>query len=54
MDLTYTAADLAFRDTVRAFLDANLPSDLQKKVRKGASHRAEHAGPSQKSVRHPL
>ncbi len=33
MDLTYTAADLAFRDTVRAFLDANLPSDLQKKVR---------------------
>jgi len=33
MELTYTAADLAFRDTVRAFLDANLPSDLQKKVR---------------------
>jgi alkylation response protein AidB-like acyl-CoA dehydrogenase len=33
MDLNYTAEDLAFRDTVRAFLDANLPSDLQKKVR---------------------
>jgi alkylation response protein AidB-like acyl-CoA dehydrogenase len=33
MDLTYTAADLAFRDMARAFLDANLPSDLQKKVR---------------------
>ena len=33
MDLTYTAADLAFRDMVRAFLDTNLPSDLQKKVR---------------------
>ncbi|MYM84516.1 pimeloyl-CoA dehydrogenase large subunit [Duganella sp. FT50W] len=33
MDLTYTAADLAFRDMVRGFLDANLPSDLQKKVR---------------------
>jgi alkylation response protein AidB-like acyl-CoA dehydrogenase len=33
MDLTYTAADLAFRDMVRGFLDTNLPSDLQKKVR---------------------
>ncbi|WP_373991958.1 acyl-CoA dehydrogenase family protein [Duganella sp. BuS-21] len=33
MDLTYTAADLAFRDMVRSFLDTNLPSDLQKKVR---------------------
>ena len=33
MDLNYTAEDLAFRDTVRAFLDANLPADLQQKVR---------------------
>lgn len=33
MDLNYTAADLAFRDMVRAFLDTNLPADLQKKVR---------------------
>ncbi|WP_295999803.1 acyl-CoA dehydrogenase family protein [Rugamonas sp.] len=33
MDLNYTAAETAFRDTVRAFLEANLPPDLQKKVR---------------------
>jgi alkylation response protein AidB-like acyl-CoA dehydrogenase len=33
MDLNYTAGDLAFRDTVRAFLAANLPGDLQQKVR---------------------
>ncbi|HJV01106.1 MAG TPA: acyl-CoA dehydrogenase family protein [Burkholderiaceae bacterium] len=33
MDLNYTAEDLAFRDMVRAFLAANLPSDLQQKVR---------------------
>jgi alkylation response protein AidB-like acyl-CoA dehydrogenase len=33
MDLSYTAADLAFRDKVRSFLAANLPADLQKKVR---------------------
>ena len=33
MDLNYTAEDLAFRDMVRGFLDANLPADLQKKVR---------------------
>ncbi|WP_317201567.1 acyl-CoA dehydrogenase family protein [Janthinobacterium sp.] len=33
MDLNYTAEDLAFRDTVRAFLDANLPVELQRKVR---------------------
>jgi alkylation response protein AidB-like acyl-CoA dehydrogenase len=32
MDLNYTAEDLAFRDTVRAYLDANLPKDLQHKV----------------------
>jgi alkylation response protein AidB-like acyl-CoA dehydrogenase len=32
MDLNYSAEDLAFRDTVRAFLDANLPKDLQHKV----------------------
>jgi alkylation response protein AidB-like acyl-CoA dehydrogenase len=33
MDLNYTDEDLAFRDEVRAFLDANLPADLQHKVR---------------------
>ena len=32
MDLNHTAEDPAFRDTVRAFLDANLPEDLQQKV----------------------
>lgn len=32
MDLNYTAEDLAFRDTVRAYLDANLPQDLKHKV----------------------
>lgn len=32
MDLNYTADDLAFRDTVRAYLDTNLPKDLQRKV----------------------
>ncbi|NIA00175.1 acyl-CoA dehydrogenase family protein [Massilia sp. CCM 8734] len=34
MDLNYTSEDLAFRDQARAFLDANLPADLQQKVRK--------------------
>jgi alkylation response protein AidB-like acyl-CoA dehydrogenase len=34
MDLNYSPEDLVFRDTVRAFLDANLPADLQQKVRK--------------------
>ncbi len=34
MDLNYTSEDLAFRDQVRAFLDAELPIDLQQKVRK--------------------
>ena len=33
MDLNYTAEDMAFRDEVRAFLDANLPADIQEKVR---------------------
>jgi len=32
MDSNYTADDLAFRDTIRAFLDANLPEELQYKV----------------------
>ncbi len=32
MDLNYTADDLAFRDTVRTYLEANLPADLQQKV----------------------
>ena len=34
MDLNYTSEDLAFRDQVRAFLDAKLPADLQQKVRR--------------------
>ena len=34
MDLNYTSEDLAFRNHVRAFLEANLPADLQQKVRK--------------------
>ncbi|MES2257621.1 MAG: acyl-CoA dehydrogenase family protein [Pseudomonadota bacterium] len=33
MDLNYSSEDVAFRDMVRAFLDANLPADLQHKVR---------------------
>ncbi|MDB5949400.1 MAG: Pimeloyl-CoA dehydrogenase large subunit [Massilia sp.] len=33
MDLNYTAEDLAFRDSARAFLEQNLPADLQRKVR---------------------
>jgi len=32
MDLNYSTEDLTFRDTVRAFIDANLPEDLQHKV----------------------
>jgi alkylation response protein AidB-like acyl-CoA dehydrogenase len=32
MDLTFTGDDLAFRDQVRAFLDAELPADLRHKV----------------------
>jgi len=32
MDLNYTGDDLAFRDQVRAFLDAELPADLRHKV----------------------
>ncbi|MCH8618434.1 acyl-CoA dehydrogenase family protein [Undibacterium sp. TS12] len=32
MDLNYTAEDLAFRDQVRSYLEANLPQDLQQKV----------------------
>ncbi|MGZ8316023.1 MAG: acyl-CoA dehydrogenase family protein [Telluria sp.] len=34
MDLNYTSEDLAFRDAARAFLEANLPPELQHKVRK--------------------
>jgi alkylation response protein AidB-like acyl-CoA dehydrogenase len=34
LDLNYSEADLAFRDEVRAFLEAKLPADLQHKVRK--------------------
>jgi alkylation response protein AidB-like acyl-CoA dehydrogenase len=34
MDLNHSAADLAFRDEVRAFLEAQLPPDLRDKVRR--------------------
>ena len=36
MDLTYSAAELAFQSEVRAFLDAELPPELADKVRTGA------------------
>jgi len=32
MDLNYTAEELAFRDEVRGWLDANIPADLREKV----------------------
>ena len=32
MDLNYSAEEIAFRDEVRTYLDANLPKDLQHKV----------------------
>ena len=32
MDLNYATSDLAFRDSVRSWLAANLPTDLQHKV----------------------
>ena len=32
MDLNYSAEELAFRDQMRAWLDANLPDDLRRKV----------------------
>ncbi len=32
MDINYSAEDLAFRDEVRGWLDANIPADLRKKV----------------------
>ncbi len=33
MDLNFTAEDVAFRASARAFLEANLPAELQQKVR---------------------
>lgn len=35
MNLQFTAEETAFRDEVRAFLDARLPADIQRKVRLG-------------------
>jgi hypothetical protein len=32
MDLHYSDADLAFRDSVRGFIEASLPADLRRKV----------------------
>ena len=37
MDLSYSDKELAFREEVRAFLKAELPSDLSDKVRAGAT-----------------
>lgn len=41
MDLQFSAEHLAFRDEVRAFVDAALPDDLKEKIRTGAHF--EHA-----------
>jgi alkylation response protein AidB-like acyl-CoA dehydrogenase len=35
LDLSYSKQELTFRDDVRAFLDANLPTDLSDRVRAG-------------------
>ncbi len=35
MDLTFTKEELAFRDEVRAFIAANLPGDMRRKVLEG-------------------
>ncbi|MDW4499696.1 acyl-CoA dehydrogenase family protein [Sulfitobacter sp. D35] len=35
MDLSYSAEETAFRDEVRAFLEAELPKELSEKVRRG-------------------
>ena len=37
MDLNYSAIELAFRDEVRTWLQANLPADLQQKVQDNAA-----------------
>ena len=42
MDLNWSAEDLAFRDEVRAFLDANLTDDLRRAGRLMTSVYAEH------------
>ncbi|MFL6619820.1 MAG: acyl-CoA dehydrogenase family protein [Povalibacter sp.] len=41
MDLNFTAAELAFRDDVREFLNSSLPGDISERVRKGQSFRAQ-------------
>src|SRR6516165_12815763 len=35
MDLRYTAAELAFRDELRAFFHDNLPGDIRERMRLG-------------------
>ena len=37
MDLSYSAAEIAFRDEVRAFLKAELPEDLARRTRNGGT-----------------
>ncbi|HBO80676.1 MAG TPA: pimeloyl-CoA dehydrogenase large subunit, partial [Cupriavidus sp.] len=32
MDLNYSAADIAFRQEVRSWLEANLPAEIREKV----------------------
>ena len=41
MDLNFTADELAFRDEVRAFLKARLPSDISERIHSGRGLRAE-------------
>jgi alkylation response protein AidB-like acyl-CoA dehydrogenase len=35
MDLSFTAEELAFRDEVRAFIEANVPAEMRRKVLDG-------------------
>jgi alkylation response protein AidB-like acyl-CoA dehydrogenase len=41
MDLSFSAEELAFRDEVRAFLRAELPEDISRRVKDGLAVRAE-------------
>jgi alkylation response protein AidB-like acyl-CoA dehydrogenase len=41
MDLTFTAAESAFRDEVRDFLEARLPTDISERVHAGRGIRAD-------------
>jgi alkylation response protein AidB-like acyl-CoA dehydrogenase len=41
MNLRFTAEELAFRDELRAFIDANLPDDIRERMRLGYAPRKE-------------